>query len=228
MDSVRNADYTECCRNCSNIFGCISLNNKENVIFNKIYSKGEFEKLREEIKKQMTNIPFVDKKGRIYKYGEFFPIELSPWTYNETTAQEIKSITKEEAEENGYPWREQIVKNFNITMSYEKIPDNIDEVDNKILKEVFGCAHKEECDHQCGIAFRLTNYELKFYKKHLIPLPILCPNCRYYERIKVIPSLKLWHRKCMKEGCKNEFETPYAPDRPEIIYCEKCYQQEIY
>jgi rRNA maturation endonuclease Nob1 len=27
--------------------------------------------------------------------------------------------------------------------------------------------------------------------------------------------------------CKKEFETSYAPDRPETIYCEKCYQQEL-
>ena len=30
------------------------------------------------------------------------------------------------------------------------------------------------------------------------------------------------------EPCSNEFETSYAPDRPEIVYCEKCYQQEVY
>ncbi len=34
---------------------------------------------------------------------------------------------------------------------------------------------------------------------------------------------------CAHEGkCKIEFETNYAPDRPEIVYCEKCYQQEVY
>jgi len=32
----------------------------------------------------------------------------------------------------------------------------------------------------------------------------------------------------MKDGCTNEFETPYAPDRPEIVYCEECYNKEIY
>ncbi len=31
-----------------------------------------------------------------------------------------------------------------------------------------------------------------------------------------------------EKHCPNEFETSYAPDRPEIIYCEKCYQQEVY
>jgi hypothetical protein len=28
--------------------------------------------------------------------------------------------------------------------------------------------------------------------------------------------------------CEEEFDTAYAPDRPEIIYCEKCYQAEVY
>jgi hypothetical protein len=32
--------------------------------------------------------------GRIYKYGEFFPSELSPFAYNETTAQEYYPLTK--------------------------------------------------------------------------------------------------------------------------------------
>ena len=29
------------------------------------------------------------------------------------------------------------------------------------------------------------------------------------------------------EPCPNEFETTYSPDRPEIVYCEQCYQQEV-
>ena len=27
--------------------------------------------------------------------------------------------------------------------------------------------------------------------------------------------------------CPNEFETSYAPDRDEIVYCEECYQEEV-
>lgn len=27
--------------------------------------------------------------------------------------------------------------------------------------------------------------------------------------------------------CPNEFETSYAPERPEIVYCEDCYQNEV-
>ncbi|MBI5220855.1 MAG: hypothetical protein HY978_03420 [Candidatus Liptonbacteria bacterium] len=29
------------------------------------------------------------------------------------------------------------------------------------------------------------------------------------------------------ESCPNEFETSYAPDRPEIVYCESCYNAEV-
>jgi len=244
MNSVRNADYTDSCMDCNNIFGCVSLRKKENAILNKVYSKEEYEKLRAQIIEQMNKMPFMDKAGRIYKYGEFFPIEISPWAYNETVAQEFFPITKEEAEKNGYPWREPEVKNFPITIKAEKIPDTIDETDDKVLEEVFECKHKGECNHQCNTAFRLANYEYAFYQKHNIPIPDLCPNCRHYERFKIMPALKLWKRTCMcgssgspsattthfhgAEKCEVEFETSYAPDRPEIVYCEKCYQQEIY
>jgi hypothetical protein len=31
-----------------------------------------------------------------------------------------------------------------------------------------------------------------------------------------------------KGKCQNEFETPYAQERTEVIYCESCYQKEVY
>ncbi len=69
--------------------------------------------------------------------------------------------------------------------------------------------------------------ELRYYRMMKIPIPQICPNCRHYQRIKMWSSVHLWHRKCMKPGCANEFETSYAPDRPEIVYCESCYNQEV-
>ena len=33
------------------------------------------------------------------------------------------------------------------------------------------------------------------------------------------------HKK--EEPCPNEFETTYAPERPEIVYCEQCYLREV-
>ncbi|EKD78561.1 MAG: hypothetical protein ACD_41C00322G0001, partial [uncultured bacterium] len=46
----------------------------------------------------------------------------------------------------------------------------------------------------------------------------------------------LWHRQCMctqtdhgHNGlCPTEFDTTYAPERKEIIYCDECYKKEVY
>jgi hypothetical protein len=228
MDNVRNADCIESCISCTNLFGCISMKNKENAILNKIYPKDEYKKLREKVIKHMNELPYIDQKNRIYKYGEFFPMEISPFAYNETCAQDFFPLTKEQAKEGGYRWREPEAKNYNITIKGINIVDDIKDVNEEILNEVLGCIHDGKCNHQCLLAFRLTQSELQFYKKHNIPIPDKCSNCRYYAKFSQILLPRLWHRKCMKKNCSNEFETPYSPDRPEIVDCEKCYQQEVY
>ncbi|MFA6524311.1 MAG: hypothetical protein WC264_02990 [Candidatus Paceibacterota bacterium] len=228
MESVQNAEYTESCISSSNIFGCNSLKKKEYVIFNKIYSKEGFYELREKIIEHMNSMPFIGNNGRVYRYGEFFPVEFSHFSYNESCAQDFFPLTKNEILEKGYIWHEPEEKNNIYTISAELIPDDIKEVENKILNEALQCLHNRECNHQCTKAFRLTQDEFSFYKEHNIPIPNKCYNCRYYGRFQKILPLKLWYRKCMKEGCNNEFETSYDPERPEIVYCERCYQQEVY
>ena len=58
-----------------------------------------------------------------------------------------------------------------------------------------------------------------------IPVPQLCPNCRHFARLAQRTPIKLFDRKCAK--CGKEIETSYSPDRPEIVYCEECYRQEV-
>ncbi len=112
-------------------------------------------------------------------------------------------------------------------MRSESLPDHIRDVDDGILKETIACAHNQACNEQCTQAFKIIKEELRFYRKMNLPLPRLCPNCRHYQRLKQRNPLKLWHRKCMKPGCQNEFETSYAPERKEIVYCEACYNAEV-
>ena len=181
----------------------------------------------------MNAMPYVDIKGRVYKYGEFFPSELSPFCYNETIAQEYFPLTKEQALEQGYKWKNREERNYNIDIQNDEIPEEFNE---SIIGKVIECGHKGTCNEQCTEAFKIIEFELQFYKRMNLPLPHLCPNCRHYQRLKQRNPLKLWHRQCMcdkgshehKGKCQNEFETSYGSDRPEIIYCEKCYQQEIY
>ena len=219
--------YCEECQNCLNVFGCEGLRKKQYCILNKQYTKEEYEELLPKIIKHMQDVPYVDKKGITYKYGEFFPSDLSPFAYNETIAQEYFSLNKEEVESDGFLWEENEKRNYEVDIKVVDIPDNIKDVKNEIVGKIIECVHNGVCKEQCTEAFKITEEELKFYKKMNLPLPRFCPNCRHYQRLKQRNPLKLWHRKCMNKGCENEFETSYSPDRTEIIYCEKCYQQEM-
>ena len=222
-----NIYYSLNCTVSHDLFGCTGLRSKQYCIFNKQYTKEEYEELVPKIIEHMSAQPYVDKKGRVYKYGEFLPTELSPFAYNETIAQEYFHLTKEEAESKGYRWKDSDKREYTITKNADQLSDNIKDVDDYILGETIQCLHKQTCNEQCTQAFKIIPQELQFYKKMNIPIPRLCPNCRHYERLAQRNPLKLWHRNCMKSGCTNEFETSYSPDRPEIIYCESCYNSEV-
>ena len=243
-------NYCSFCSNSSNLFGCFGLKNKQYCILNKQYTKEEYEELVPKIIKHMNNMPYVDKNGRVYKYGEFFPIELSSFSYNETIAFEHFPLSKERIEKEGYGYSD-LKKHrgvYSVTLKAENLPDNIDDVEDNIINEVIECANAKIGVCRGVNVFKIIKQELQFYKNHNLPLPDLCPNCRHYQRIKQRNPLKLWHRQCQcageksdnkvyqntiqhfhsNEHCPNEFETTYSPDRKEIVYCEKCYQQEVY
>jgi hypothetical protein len=222
-----NVFYSYSMTSCQNCFACIGLKNKQYCILNRQYTKEEYEELVPKIIKHMNDMPYIDSMGRIYKYGEFFPSELSPFAYNETTAQEYYPLTKEEAIQQGYRWKDKEERNYSIDIKTEDIPDDINDTDESIINKVIECAHKD-CNHQCTEAFKIIEPEYQFYKRMNLPIPHLCPNCRHYERLSQRNPLKLWHRTCMKEGCTNTFETSYAPERSEIVYCEECYKREVY
>ncbi|MFA6190627.1 MAG: hypothetical protein WC711_03945 [Candidatus Staskawiczbacteria bacterium] len=223
----KNIQYSINCSASHDLFGCVGLDKKEYCILNVQYTKEEYFILRDKIIKHMNDMPYIDKKDRTYQYGEFFPVELSSFVYNETLAQEHFSLTKEQAEKQGYSWKNDDIKNYNIDIKSEELPDHVKDVDESIKGKIISCAHKGDCHHQCTTAFKIIDSEFDFYKKMNLPFPRLCPNCRHYERLAKKNPMKLWHRNCMKEGCANEFETSYAPDRPEIVYCEACYNQEV-
>ncbi|KKU98710.1 MAG: Caib/baif family protein [Candidatus Jorgensenbacteria bacterium GW2011_GWC1_48_8] len=242
-DQSSNLQYCMNCRGSQNLFGCIGVRNKSYCILNREYTKEEYEKLVPRIIEHMNTMPYADKKDRVYKYGEFFPPEITPFAYNESLSQEFFPLTKERASELGYRWKDEENRSYKITVKNNEIPDTIRLVSDAILDDVIGCEHGGKCNEQCTTAFKIVPQELNFYRQFNIPLPNLCPNCRHYQRLKQRNPLKLWHRKCMcdyqvykntvkhvhhPEGkCPNEFKTSYAPERPEIVYCEQCYNFEV-
>ena len=225
--ATKNIEYCWFCPSGSDLFGCIGCRSKQYCILNKQYTKEEYEILLPKIIEHMKIMPYIDLKGRSFGYGEFFPFELSPFAYNQTIAQDFFPLTHDEIIDRGYVWKNKEERHYSIDIESKYLPDNINDVDNEILGKTIECFHKGTCDEQCTQAFKIIADELQFYKKMNLSLPRFCSNCRYHQRINKMNPLKLWHRLCMNEGCNNEFETSYAPDRPEKVYCEKCYQQEV-
>lgn len=242
-----NLKYCMNCEKSQNLFASIGLKNKQYCILNKQYSKEEYEAMVPRIIEHMNEVPYVDKFGRTYRYGEFFPINLSPYSYNETIAQEYLPLTREEAEKQGYHWKGPEPRDYEIHLKSEDLPDHIKDLKDSIIGKNIQCFHNQQCNEQCTQAFKIVPEELQFYRKMNLPLPRLCHNCRYYQRLKQRGPLKLWPRRCQCAGqkseneiytntakhfhenghCPNEFETSYAPERKEIVYCEQCYNSEV-
>ncbi len=205
----------------SDCFGCVGFSKKKYCIFNKQYSKEEYFELKDKIIKHMNDMPYFDSLGREYKYGEFFSSDFSPLAYNESLAQDYVPLTKVQAKEKGFTWRDPNIREFQTTILGADLPDSINDVTEDIINEIIAC-------EMCKRAYRIVPIELQFYKRIGLPLPHKCHNCRFLERYKFINKPKLYHRTCMNKGCENEFETSYSPERKEIIYCESCYQKEVY
>ena len=231
--------YSYNCHSSNNILGCIGIKHGEYSIFNKKYSAREYEDLKNKIIEHMKSTG---------EYGEFFPSYVSPYCYNETLNMDFSPLNKNQAKKQSFNWRKEKERNYQITCKKGNVPSDINKTEEDILNQVIECAHQGTCEHKCSTAFKLIEREFQIYKKMNIPVPIFCPNCRYYERIMKRNPPKLWHRQCtclaessLKAGvqnstvhfhgtkhCPNEFETSYAPERSEIIYCEECYNREVY
>jgi hypothetical protein len=244
---MRNVTFAQFCPEASNCFGCVGIKNKQYCILNTQYTKEEYEALVSKIREHMNTMPYVDRKGRVYRYGEFFPPELSPFAYNETVAQESFPLSEEQALEAGYTWKDPDTKEYTVTKAALDLPNASAAIPDAIIDDVIGCAHGGACLEQCTTAFRIVPQELEFYRRMGLPLPHLCPNCRHYERLKLKNPLKTWRRTCMCSGkessngtytntvshdhgieaCTNEFETSFAPDRTETVYCEQCFNAEV-
>ena len=235
----RDCEYSWFLQNCSNCFGCVSLTGKNYCVFNIQYSKDEYQKLVEKIKKKMI----ADGE-----YGEFFPLYMSPFPYNDTVAHEYFPMTEKSASEKNLQWGSFEEKNYQPTISSKELPSDIDGVEDTILKEVISCEHDGSCDHGCTKAFRIVEGELSFYKRKKIPLPRKCPNCRHYRRLMYRNPTILRQTTCMCMGddmsngvyknttlhqhgstsCEKSISTTIRADSGYLIYCDECFKKEVY
>lgn len=200
--------YCDYLRNCKHCFGCCGLRNKEYCIFNKQYSKEEYEEL-------MPRLIEMMKKNA--EWGEFFPMAVSPFAYNESVAYDYLPLRKEEALARGYKWREEDKSEFGESGFVPA--EDIKDVGDEILDKVLVC-------ELSGRKYKIMPAELKFYRKMALAIPRRHFIERHQARLKKRLAYELWARSCSK--CGTEIKSPYRTDSGSSVLCEKCYLELRY
>ncbi len=205
--------YSEFSNNIEYCFGCIGIRNKQYCILNKQYSKEEYEKLMPQI------IENIKESG---DWGNFFPIWMSPFGYNESIANEYIPLEKSDALAQGYTWRDDIPSTKGQeNCQYKDLPkEPIQYADEVLLDKILKC---EACEKN----YRFISREIVFYKRMKLALPAKCFNCRHQARMNARNPRVLVEATCV--SCGNKTETTYPKEKHKIykIYCEDCYKKEI-
>ncbi len=210
---VSNVYYSKLCLQSSHdLFGSMGLRHSSYCILNKQYTKEEYENLVPRI------IEHMRKTG---EWGEFFPIEISPFAYNETLASVHFPMEQKEVDARGWKWKDIQVEEPKVDQIVEAsdLPETIAEVSDDIVNSAVRC-------EKSGRLFKIIKQELDFYRQQNLPLPHVHPDERHLERVALRNPRTLYARTCMK--CQKPIETTYAPDRSEIVHCEECYLNEVY
>lgn len=212
LNQIRDLTYCDTCFYSSDLFGCVGLKRKKYCILNKEYTREEYEELVRRIIKHMEGTG---------EWGEFFPALISPFPYNLTKGQEHYPLTKEEAVKKGYKWYDKpsmSIRAADLPFQKRNIPDSIKDTHDSITNEILSC-------QSCQKSYKIIPQELKCYRQMEIPIPRSCPDCRHKARMQQRNPRKLFNRTCSK--CSAKIQTTYDKNRPEIIYCEKCYLAEV-
>lgn len=199
-------------KNLNNCFMCFGLQNKSYCILNKQYSENKYWKIVDEIKTNML------ENG---EYGDGLGLEFSPQAYNFSIAQVQYPLTDEKVKDlGGYtaPVPETNVGNLEV-LKASSLPETIDEIDNSILDKAIECEVTER-------PFRITKSELSFLKENGLPLPTTHPSVRIENNWRLSPVGRSYKDNCAK--CGKDIRTLFTPENKFILYCESCYQKEIY
>lgn len=202
-------DYCDNCHNSKHLFGCAGMKKNEYCILNKQYSKEEYLKLRTKIIEHMT---------KTKEWGEFFPPSQSPFSYNDTKAQDYYPLTKTQAVARGYRWRDEDKQDYK-PPTITDIPDNINDAPENTPEKTIAC-------EKTGKNFRITPQEFKLYHRQGIPLPRRHPDTRYKDRLFFRHKRQLFERTCPE--CNTHTLSVFSKDDPEKIICEKCYLKKVY
>jgi len=204
--------YSYYCRDCKHCFGCVKLDHKEYCIFNKQYTKEEYEELLPRI------IADMQKTG---ERSQPLNPSISQFPYNDTCANEQFPLTQEEVQCVWRKWMEQEI----VTVEWEwYIPKEISWYDSQGKVDELTSATLV-----CPITqrpFKIIEQQFNVHKKLWIPIPIKHYDQRYKEQITLWKSPKeLFDRTCAKTWMP--IKTVYDQNSKEIVRSCEAWDKEF-
>ncbi len=120
----------------------------------------------------------------------------------------------------GWQWRDQVDDPPQVkkVIDASALPASITDVPDDILNWAIKCEVTKR-------PFRIQQLELNFYRRMGIPIPRRHFDVRHAARHALRNPRHIWERTCGK--CNKAIKTTYAPERPEIVYCERCYLEIV-
>lgn len=204
--------YCTFCISCQDCFGCAGLRKKRYCIFNRQYDRGGYEA-------EVSRI--IGQMQRQGEWGEYFPVAMSPYAYNESVAQKYYPLSKKEILRRGWAWKEPEDAMPQVTRIIDGnlLPATLGAVPDDVLHWAIRCEATQR-------PFKIQKQELQFYRSIGIPVPRAHPDERLRRRMAKRNPRQLFERVCA--ACGVPVRTSYAPERPEKVHCEECYLKEVY
>jgi len=198
-DEVHDLTYCSYCTQSSNLFCCVGLKGKEYCIFNKQYSKDEYEALKDDITRHL-------KQRSVW--GKFFPANFSGYPYNLSSANVHMPLSKVPAKMLGFTWddKSEVIKPSQLLGSqvlgsggseeespFDEIPQRLADAKDSAVSKVYLC-------EMTGRPFRLTKDELALHRRLGVALPTRAFEQRHQERVLSLSPRKMQMKKSEKSG----------------------------
>lgn len=248
VENIQNWYYVYASKNSSCNMACVWLAYKKYCFLNKEYDKNQREHLTikaiEELQSKWIFWEFFEPKDSPFPYNDsvamdYFPVNRviingqeeiinSNWIWNVTVLFPEKFISDAILD---LWWEEKIkikrrvkeqeinIKSWIETIKAQELTDNISNVTDDILNKAIVCEISWR-------PFRIVWLELDFYRKHWLPIPHKHYDVRHEERLAKISWRHLNLVNCDK--CGNKMLSSHLVNIRPKVYCETCYNKEIY
>ncbi len=197
--------YCDNCVNCSDCFGCVGLKRKQYCVFNVQYTSEDYHRLFGAWREAMLT------RG---EWGHFFPLQLSPFCYNESVAQDLFSLSREQIATRGCRYRE-ASELLEIGEGDRTLQPGVRlSIDSLSGGEILSC-------ERCSQRYRVVKKEVELLRQWGVPPQARCPDCRMLSRLERRPPYQLFSRTCAH--CHQEIESAYEVGVAPTLLCEECF-----